>query len=187
MLTLFVMACLANPPEPRPPPLHEALAKARRVGDSWDVQAEFGVRVLPNRLRCYKKDCPLRSSTSKKFGWPFKAFDYDGVDPKLPLFGRIQAGALLVREPWVFTAGPSISFGGMGLVSLGAIAEITHIWQGVWGQFETAWAFGNGLNFSVASGFSVVGAEWKVNPMRNEHIVLLKLRIPIGLIVFFKT
>jgi len=155
----------------------EALAASRRSGWSWDAQADLGLRILPNRLR----------NKQPRRGWPFKAFDWGKRDPAIAFAGRLSAGGLLLAEPWVLTLGASGSFGGLGTASIGIIGEVTHLWTGLWGQFEPAWTFGRGVRFAVAAGYSVFGVEYRAAPRDDVHAVLLKIRIPLGLIYFVKT
>lgn len=170
-----------------PPNVAAALMASRRTGDSWDFQVEVGIRVLPNRMRCFKKKCLSRDLTPVRYGWPIKQFDWGDMNPKFPMFGRLQLGWLWLREPWVFTMGVTTTYGGLGNFGLGVITEITNIWQGMWGQFESAWVFGRGVQFSVAGGFTLIGVEWKFSPNKSDHAVLIKLRIPIGLVRYVKS
>lgn len=174
----------------RRPPKREVafdLTKARRRGHSWDIQAEIGLRLLPNRLRCHKKTCFPHNSSDIRRGWPAKAFDWGPMDPSFPMFGRVQVGWLWLEEPWVATMGLTASYGGLGGFAIGTVTELTHIWRGFWVQFHPAWVIGRGYRMSTAAGFSTFGVEWMTIPMDGVHAVLIKIRIPIGLIRYVKS
>jgi len=147
----------------------QAMNSARRVGNSWDLEVELGVRVAPEFLGL--------------FGWNIGDFKYR---PDHWFYSRIRAGYLVLNEPWYLSFGPTVVYGGLGEWSFGIQGVLTNIYDGYWCSFETAWSLKRNLKFSLGSGLGIFGLEWVSTVHPAGHAILLKVRLPIGLIVFAK-
>ena len=137
-------------------PKIKILPSPYRIGVSWDLQYEQGFMT--------NNDVKL----SRRF------------------FGRVKAGLLLGYEPWLLSMGPVVEGAGLPDLAWGFQIEITHMWNGLWGQ-GTISVDGQGHGFSALSvGWSLFGFEWQhrisSGGLRNGY--LIKIRIPIGIYFF---
>lgn len=161
---------IEEPPPKRALSIAEALNSARRSGESWDLEIDLGVRVLPEFFGL--------------LGWELGDLKYK---PDHWVHFKIRGGYLLLDEPWYVSTGVSVDYGCLGEWGLGAYMTITNIYDGYWGSFETSWDFKRGLKFSTAAGFGIVGMEWQTTVHPAGHAVLAVVRVPIGLITFVKS
>lgn len=173
----------ATAPKPAPPPIESVLESARRVGSSWDVQLELGIPVwtttwvTPNFEGWLKDLADVYS-----FG---NAYD-DIRNDYLPFLVRGRFGYLALSEPWYFGIGVTAQYDSLAEFALGAQAELTHIWGGVWAQFEGAYSFSTGPLITAAAGYKLFGAELRATRGGQDFGVLLKVRVPVGLIVYVR-
>ena len=165
----------AAPAKP-PPSLDQALEAARRVGRSWDLQVEVGLPFYATFFDNSHFDTWLAELGEI----------YSFQDVRTPVFVRARMGFLLLDEPWYLGIGATVSYGGLGGAAVGAQADLTNTWGGVWGQAETAWSFTDGLMLSIGFGYKLMGIEIKVADGGRDVAFLGKVRIPIGLILYVR-
>lgn len=131
-----------------------------RMGASWDFQFEQGVIV-----KFADGDGPL----SRRF------------------FGRVRAGFLFAREPWIVALGAIMEGSGVPSLAFGLQLEVTHLWRGLWGQVSVSMD-GDAHTFTALSaGFSLLGFEWQKRLSAGGTLssaYLLKVRIPVGIFFF---
>ncbi|MBN2493385.1 MAG: hypothetical protein JXR96_02240 [Deltaproteobacteria bacterium] len=128
----------------------------RREGFGWDIQLEGGYAVAGDKV------------------WGDLSF-----------FGRARLGALFVGEPWYLAVGPVVTAGGLAEIGGGLQVELTHLYNGLWGQLGLECNDQPRLQVHIAAGFSIGGLEWQQSIHdAGTWALIVKLRIPIGIAVF---
>jgi len=163
-----------TPAEAPTPNLDAVWKKARREGVSWDLQAEIGGPLFGTAWR--------RDSFEGYFENLGDVVTFK--DERFHAFVRLRAGFLVLKEPYYFSAGPTVTYGGFGTWAFGAQADLTSIWGGVWGQGEIAYSVDHGLRLAIGGGYRIFGGEVQVSDGGHEVALVVKIRIPLGLIIF---
>ncbi len=111
---------------------------------------------------------------------------WTNADLEHAFVGRIRAGVLKIREPWFGALDASFDYGGLVGLGGGVHVELIHLWSGLWGQLFVALANDVELVTGVSAGWSIAGVEFQLCPTRDnvETLLLLKLRIPIGVLTY---
>lgn len=131
----------------------------RRVGWSWDVELDLGLRLTD-----------------------------DDVDASLGM-ARLQAGVLRADEPYYYSLGVTGELGGAADRSVGLQATVTHLHAGTWLHLGGSWLVRDrAAASSLALGWSLFGVEWQHrfdDPAGDA--LLLQLRLPLGTTWFLFT
>jgi len=114
-----------------------------------------------------------------------------GVESGVPQFGlgRIRAGLLHVGERWVSSVGAAAIVGGLSDGwAVGGQGDVLHTGSGFVLEAGLSYASGGAALFDLSMGWSVFALEyeWRSDDQaRARHALFFKLRIPVGLILFF--
>lgn len=132
------------------------ISKAARRGISWDLELEGGVLA---------------------YGHP--GVRYRGM-------GRIRGGVLLISEPHYLSLGGA--FEGFGQVEAATVyAMYTHLYTGLWAETGLGMTVEKEFTIHVSAGFTLLGVEFQKNfgdGSRDNLALIVKMRIPIGILVF---
>lgn len=140
-----------------PPPRTYGLP--RRVGWSWDLEVDLGLRLAERNI-----DAPLGMA-------------------------RLQAGALWADEPMYYSLGLTAEIGGAAGRGLGAQATVTHLFTGTWAHLGASWLVRDSAAMTALGvGWSLFGVEWQHRFDGGQSDVLLfHLRLPLGTTWFLFT
>lgn len=135
------------------------IRKALRIGMSWDFQYEQG--FVLNHVDQFSRR------------W----------------FGRVRAGMIYVHEPWIIALGAVLEGAGVPSLAYGLQIEVTHLWQGFWGQATVSLDADAHVFSALSAGWSLLGFEWQRRlsdggSLRNAY--LLKIRVPLGIALFLR-
>lgn len=114
-----------------------------------------------------------------------------GVDADLPRWGlgRLRLGALHVAQPWVVSFGVTGEVGGLSDGwGVGLQADMLSTATGFVVEAGGAYVNGDAVTLHGAIGWSIFAVEyqWRSDEqLRARHAFFLKLRVPIGLLLFF--
>jgi hypothetical protein len=129
----------------------------QRVGWSWDVEIDLGLRLLDR--------------------------DVDAARG----MARLQAGALWANEPYYFSFGATAEIGGAADRGVGAQVTMTHLYAGTWTHLGASWLPRDSAAMgSLGLGWSLFGAEWQ-HRFDDGDAVLLHVRLPLGTTWFLFT
>jgi hypothetical protein len=145
------------PADGAPPP--RSFGLPRRVGWSWDVELDLGLRLVD-----------------------------DNLDTSLGM-ARLQAGVLRADEPYYYSLGVTGEVGGAADRSVGLQATVTHLHAGTWLHLGGSWLVRDSAAASaLAVGWSLFGVEWqhRFDDSSGDGL-LLQLRVPLGTTWFLFT
>lgn len=132
---------------------------------------------------------PLRIGTSWDFQYE-QGFMLNDPGPfSKRWFGRVRAGVLLVKEPWILAIGAVMEGAGLPSLAWGLQLEVTHLWRGMWAQATVSMDGGANMFSALSAGFSLLGFEWQRRLSGDGSVTngyLLKLRVPVGIAVFLR-
>jgi hypothetical protein len=129
----------------------------QRVGWSWDVEIDLGLRLLDR--------------------------DVDAARG----MARLQAGALWANEPYYFSFGATAELGGAADRAVGAQVTMTHLYAGTWTHLGASWLPRDSAAMtSLGLGWSLFGVEWQ-HRFDDGDALLLHVRLPLGTTWFLFT
>ncbi len=101
---------------------------------------------------------------------------------------RLRHGALIVREPWFYSIGPTVQIGMEHPTAFGVQAEIMHMAAGFWGHAGVHVDVQGRVGGQLSSGYTWVGAELQLRqgrkPGEADFAIYGVLRVPLRFFIF---